>query len=767
MEISNEERLKGQLTEAVIAFQRDQMSVTAESVWVDLHPGALVVTVRGAISPAEQSCARDGKGRELLDRFYSRLFEVSKRTLEEAVEAILGLPMRQSRLCVDTESGAQVILFTFCGNPQESPLQRASAQGIEDAQAKQESCESILQAHMDWENYWKLKWLENPALHRFAAEVIELCNPSAVFVCTDSPEDINWVRQQAITGGEETRLRMEGHTYHFDGPQDQGADREVTKYLVPAAYPLPKDLNQIEREEGLAEIRGLLKGSMAGRTMIMRFLCLGLRDSVFSIPYVQCTDSFYVAHSEDLLYRTGYEQFRKLRDAGDFLRAVHSAGRLDSHMVSIDVDKKRIYVDYTCDTIYSVNTQYAGNTVGLEKLAQGMAIRKADREGWLAEHMSIISMLGPDGRKSYIAGTFPGGSGSAPAGMQSGDTIVGNGTAYVRATGGKARAVGAEAGIFGIIRNVNPTDNPATYKALTAPGEVIFSNVLIKDGKPYWPGMGSEMPKEGVNATGLWHVGKTDRDGNAVPLANRNARYTVSLRGLGNVDPEADNPLGVEVRGIIYGGRDALASVPVQQSFDWKHGIITYGAALETETALPVIGKEGVPELNLMNIRDFLSIPLGKYMGNTLDFIGGIREPLPIFGINYFERNEPGQLVNTARDSAVWLKWIELRIHGEAEAIATPTGYIPGCEDLVLLFREVLGKDYLPEHYVEQFTTRIVENIAKIDRVDEFCRANVPDAPQMLFDVLHVQRERLERARRQFGDYISPLDIANAGFEKG
>jgi len=177
--------------------------------------------------------------------------------------------------------------------------------------------------------------------------------------------------------------------------------------------------------------------------------------------------------------------------------------------------------------------------------------------------------------------------------------------------------------------------------------------------------------------------------------------------------------------------------------------------------------QEGEHQLRLMSVRDFLSIPLGKYVGNTLDFAGGIREPLLIFGVNCIEGDESGRLANSARDNAVWLKWIERRIHGEAEAIAAPTGYIPAYDDLVLLFREVPGRDYLPEHYVEQFTTRVAESIAKIDRVDEFCRANVPDAPQMLFDVLAVQRERLKQARRQFGDCISPLDIASAGFQSG
>ena len=135
---------------------------------------------------------------------------------------------------------------------------------------------------------------------------------------------------------------------------------------------------------------------MKGRTMIIRFLSLGPTNSVFTIPCVQCTDSFYVAHSEDLLYRPGYEQFKSIGEGDDFFRILHSAGRVNENMVSIDVDKRRIYIDYTCDTIYSVNTQYAGNTVGLKKLALRLTIRKADKEGWLVyffDHLAYFLVV--------------------------------------------------------------------------------------------------------------------------------------------------------------------------------------------------------------------------------------------------------------------------------------------------------------------------------------------------------------------------------------
>jgi phosphoenolpyruvate carboxykinase (GTP) len=164
----------------------------------------------------------------------------------------------------------------------------------------------LLKAKMDTENYSRLMAVDNVKIHEFVADAIELTGPQAVFVCTDSEQDVKYVRDMAVKSGEEHPLETPGHTYHFDGYYDQARDRKATKYLVPKTETLSKALNQIEREEGLAEVRGLLKDSMKGRTMILRFLSLGPAGSVFSIPCVQATDSWYVAHNEDLLYRSAY-----------------------------------------------------------------------------------------------------------------------------------------------------------------------------------------------------------------------------------------------------------------------------------------------------------------------------------------------------------------------------------------------------------------------------------------------------------------------------
>jgi phosphoenolpyruvate carboxykinase (GTP) len=616
-----------------------------------------------------------------------------------------------------------------------------------------------LQQKLSPADFKKLSAIDNPNVHEFIAKESDLCHPEKIFICSDSAEDIAYVRKMAIASGEEKAvLSMEGHTVHFDGEQDQGRDRANTKYLIPKGVSFSKALNQMDRQEGLAEVRGAMRDIMVGKTMIVRFIVLGPANSVFSILGVQCTDSWYVSHSEDLLYRSGYDQFVKAGPRSDFLRVIHSAGKLNGDMVSVDYKQKKIYIDHMDNTIYSVNTQYAGNSVGFKKLAFRLAIRKASSEGWLAEHMLLMGVYGPDGkRKTYFAGAFPSACGKTSTAMLPGETILGDDIAYIRDINSTARAVNVESGIFGIIQDVKAKDDALIWKVLTTPGEIIFSNILVKDGKPYWLGMGEELPKEGINYSGVWYEGKKDENGADIPAAHKNARYAVALKALDNCDPELNNPAGVELGGIMYGGRDAKAYVPVQQSFSWEHGIIAYGASLETETTFATIGKEGVPEINMMSLQDFISIPMGKNVNNNLEFGQKLEKKPLVFGVNYFLRDiETNKYLNTPQDKHIWVKWMELRVHGEADAIKTPTGYIPKYEDLKKLFKSVLKKDYSREDYIKQFTIRIPENLGKIERVSRFYQENVSDTPLEMFGMLYEQRQRLLAAQAKYGDYISP-----------
>ena len=615
---------------------------------------------------------------------------------------------------------------------------------------------NILEEALTDANFRKLLAIPNRRVHRFVAEAIQLCKPMKVFICNDSKMDTEYIRRTAIARGEETPLANPYHTVHFDGFHDQARDKERTVYLVPQGESLGEQLAQMDREKGLEIVRKRLDGSMDNKKMVVRFFCLGPLDSPFSVPCVQITDSFYVAHSEDLLYRRGYDYFRRLPDDKEIFWMLHSSGKL-IHSVSTDWKKRGVMIDYKENTVYSVNTQYAGNTIGLKKLALRLAIRKADRERWLAEHMFLMAVHGPSGRKTYFTGAFPSGCGKTSTSMVRGNTIVGDDLAYLRLMDGKVRAVNVERGIFGIIRSVTQKDDPEIWDALHSRRPAIFSNVLVTEDEGIrWLDDGHEPPEIGINHSGEWFPGKVDRHGQEIPYANKNARYTIGLEGLDNLDDALEDSRGVEVGGIIYGGRDSDTWVPVQQSLDWKHGVIAMGASLESETTAATLGPSGVRKFQPFSNLDFISIPLGKYIQNHLDFVETAEQVPKIFAVNYFLRDENNNFITDKLDKTVWLKWMELRVHGEVGAIETPTGYIPLYEDLKELFQSHLDKDYTREEYNAQFTIHVPELLDKINRIEKIYKKTVEDTPKLLFDMLDKQRTRLLEAQKKLGDCILP-----------
>ncbi len=249
-----------------------------------------------------------------------------------------------------------------------------------------------------------------------------------------------------------------------------------------------------------------------------------------------------------MLYRPAYEIFR--RGNVDCFKYVHSAGELKKN-VSKNVHDRRVYVDLLKNTVYSVNTQYAGNTVGLKKLALRLAIKKGTGEGWLDEHMFIMGVHGRGERKSYFLGAFPSFCGKTSTCMVKRETVVGDDIAYLRKREGSVYAVNVERGIFGIIRGVNEKNDPLIWDALTGEGEVIFSNVLVEDGLPRWSGDGKKEPDRGINFSGNWFKGKFDESGEEISFSHPNARYTVKLESLKNCDESLEKKEGVEVKGII------------------------------------------------------------------------------------------------------------------------------------------------------------------------------------------------------------------------
>jgi phosphoenolpyruvate carboxykinase (GTP) len=619
---------------------------------------------------------------------------------------------------------------------------------------------------IDQENLAKLEAVNNEHVLKIVNEFVALCKPDKVTVITDSQDDIDYVRQRSIEVGEEAKLAMEGHTIHYDAfssmtSHDQARDKTNTKVLIPEGQYRPPAINTIDREEGLKEILEIMDGCMKGNECIIRFFCLGPTESKFSLLALQLTDSFYVCHSEDILYRKAYKDFKELNGSSEFFYFVHSAGELTGDPpVTKNVDKRRIYVDLQEGRVLTVNNQYAGNSLGLKKLALRLAINKSNNEDWLAEHYFILG-IHPKGknRQTFAIGAYPSGCGKTSTAMLPGQTIVGDDIAYLRKwQDGYAHAVNIEQGVFGIIKDVNPQDDPVIYETITTPRETIFSNVLIVDGEPCWIGDGKEVPASGINFSGEWSKGNKDSNGKEIPHAHPNARYTVSIEELSNADPNLHNPDGVPISAIFYGGRDSDTMPPVLESLNWEDGVFL-GAAIESETTAQTLGAEGVRKSSPMANLDFVVVPLGKYLENHQKFGNSLEHCPKVFATNYFLKSKEGKYLNGMLDKLVWVIWAEGRSHGDFEAIETPVGFLPKYEDLKNLFKEYLDEDYIEKDYIDQFSIRTTHILKKLDRIEAVFKKE-SYVPDFFWNILNQQRSELKNLKEKFGkEIISPKDF--------
>ena len=282
--------------------------------------------------------------------------------------------------------------------------------------------------------------------------------------------------------------------------------------------------------------------------------------------------------------------------------------------------------------------------------------------------------------------------------------------------------------------------SPLIFKTITTPREVIFSNILVKDDKPYWLGMGQDLPKDGTNYSGAWFDGKLDSKGVPIKAVHTNARYTIRLKDLENADPNLDNQSGVPISGIIYGGRDYDISPPVVESFSWAHGVFM-GAILESVTTGAVVGSVGEMVHNPMANIDFVVVPLGEYISNHLKFGAGLDKQPKIFSTNYFLKDQ-GQFLNQKVDKKVWLMWMEGRIHNEYEAIETPIGFIPKYDDLKKLFADIFQREYTREEYTKAFSIRKDALFERLKRVEAIYQLE-KNIPQGFFDELNSQKQRI------------------------
>jgi phosphoenolpyruvate carboxykinase (GTP) len=623
-----------------------------------------------------------------------------------------------------------------------------------------EEAEALFEARCDPDSLAKLSKITNEKAILKIANAIAMIDPDDIFVNTGTKADRQRVRVMSLAKGEECPVAMKDHTVHFDLPQEQARIIDRTYYIVNQDEKTSTLAESIPRDEAMAYLKTHMKAIGRGKTLLIGFFSRGPIGAQAATPALEITTSTYVMHSADILYRHAYKQFdEEVERAGLFFTNVHSEGPNRPE----DLPNARVFMDRSWLTTYSLFCTYAGNTLLLKKGNHRFAVdlatyyRQAEE---LSEHM-FITGLTRKGRTTYFAGAAPSGCGKTTTAM-TGTDFVGDDLAQLWITeDGTLRAINPEKGIFGIVRDVNRESDPYLIKALREEGaEVIWTNVLIDvHGVPYWVGCGEDCPERGVNFQGEWWAGKTDADGNLIPLSHPNARCTVDCREIANYnETAAENPRGVTVQVITYSGRDSDTMPPVRVAKSPDHGVVIGASILSAATATEV-GAKGVRRQPWAN-EPFIPGPLADYMEAQFAFFNSDKlahEPV-MAGLNYFlthkARDGEGEgLLGEKRDVIVWLGWLERVAHGEVETIETPIGYIPRYEDLVDLFAGI-DKSYPKDLYDKQFAL-YVDNILDRIELQETAYQKEKRIPNKLFEIYAEQREALEALKARYGSIVS------------
>ncbi|MCD7772650.1 MAG: phosphoenolpyruvate carboxykinase (GTP) [Ruminococcus sp.] len=554
---------------------------------------------------------------------------------------------------------------------------------------------------------------KNPNVNKWVEEMIALTKPDKVVWMDGSEEQLQALRDEACATGEMIKLNEEklpGCLYHRTLPNDVARVEDRTFICTKKKEDAGPTNNWCDPDEMYAKLTPMYDGVMKGRTMYVIPYSMGPIGSPLAKVGVELTDSIYVVLNMDIMTRMGAKAFENLGDeSNDFVRGLHSKADVDP--------EKRYIVQFPEDNaIWSINSAYGGNVLlGKKCFALRIASFQGKNEGWMAEHMLILGVEKPNGEVKYITAAFPSACGKTNLAMlippktytDKGYKVwtVGDDIAWMKqGEDGRLYAINPENGFFGVAPGTNEKSN---YNALaTTRKNAIFTNVAINndDMTVWWEKLDKNPP---VNAT-EWKGAKVNgpeyiAEGNT--LAHPNSRFTAPAENCPCISPEFNNPQGVPISAIIFGGRRASTTPLVYQSFDWTHG--TYmGSAVSSETTAAATGAVGVLRHDPMAMKPFIGYNVGDYWAHWLEMGEKLGDKAPkIFNVNWFKQDEDGNFIWPGfGDNMRVLDWIIRRCDGEVDAQETAIGYLPKPEDLNL------------EGIEDEVTPEILDKLLDVDK---------------------------------------------------
>ncbi len=543
---------------------------------------------------------------------------------------------------------------------------------------------------------------KNPNVNKWVEEMIALCKPENVVWIDGSKEQLDQLTDEvtALPDGHPDKLyrlndeKLPGCLYHRTRPNDVARVENRTFICSRKEEDAGPTNNWCDPKEMYAKLTPLYDGVMKGRTMYVIPYSMGPIGSPLAKVGVELTDSIYVVLNMNIMTRMGEQAFQNLGDeSDDFVRGLHSKADVDP--------ENRYIVQFPEDnTIWSINSAYGGNVLlGKKCFALRIASYQGKNEGWMAEHMLILGLKKPGQETKYVCAAFPSACGKTnlamlipPEGYRAkGYEIftVGDDIAWLKpGPDGRLYAINPENGFFGVAPGTNEKSN---YNALASTkSNTIFTNVALNnaDNTVWWEGLDKNPPVDatewkGEKVNGVEFTSVVMEDGKKQKLAHPNSRFTAPAINCPCISPEFNNPAGVPISAIVFGGRRAKTAPLVYQSFDWEHGTFV-GSIMASETTAAAAGAVGVVRRDPMAMLPFCGYHMGDYWAHWLEMGKKLGDKAPkIFNVNWFRTDDEGNFIWPGfGDNMRVLDWIIDRCDGKADAVETAIGYEPKPEDI-------------------------------------------------------------------------------------